>query len=403
MHSEIGELVLQCIFNALPVILDECLLPSRLICESHKTNIEGILTFKQREYYFQLKNQSLYYSSHKEDIDNPKGIILIKDLFVERFNELGFVLRNTKFRYELFASSPEQQDFWVKAIQTENSYKDFNDHYQLLDYIGKGAHGEVRLVSNKNSGEISAVKIISKAPLDTLSETRIRRELGILKICKHEGILELKDTFETADRLYIVTEYLPAGTLFSWLKIRNFRLEESVAKSIIKDIASALKYLHSHGIIHRDLKLENILIQNQKDSCGGIRAKIIDFGLSCILGPGQNTHESVGTLKYASPEVLSRNAYRESADIWSLGVISFILLAGRMPFYGRNDQETAVQILKKKVECNGDRWNHTSPEAKMVVEGLLSKRQQGRMNIDQLLTSEWIEETDLDISLDVAE
>jgi len=403
-HSEIGELVLQCIFNALPIIVDECLLPNRLVCESHLEITEGMLGFKGRTYYFQLKNQSLYYSTLKEDISNPTGIILIKDLFVEENGPLGFVLRNSKFRYEINTSSLEQRDQWIHKIQQANCFKNFYNDYEILDQIGKGAHGDVRRAISKHDGKIFAVKIISKAPLDDLAETRLRRELGILKLCKHEGLLELKDTYETADRLYIVTDYIPGGTLFNWMKKRNFRIEETVAKQIVKDIASALQYLHSHGIIHRDIKLENVLVQRAPNGGGGgIQIKIIDFGLSCMLGPGQNSIESVGTLKYASPEVLSTIPYRHSPDIWSLGVTAFILLAGKMPFYGKSDQEIASKIINKEIEMVGEHWEGTSPEAKEIIRSLLDKNPQGRMTIEDLLRSDWLEEGELDISKDVGE
>ncbi|CAG9315579.1 unnamed protein product [Blepharisma stoltei] len=388
LNSEVGELVLQCIFNSFPAIIDECFLPKKLLCEGLENVMEGKLIYSNRDYYFLLKNKSLYYAISKDRVaSNPAGIIFASDLFVEESSGNSFVLKNTKFEYTFEAESLAQKEKWMASIRGETEFKDFYADYETTETIGKGAYGEVKLGRNKHTGNTVAVKVISKEPLDARSETRLRREINILKLITHESILRLESVYETANELFIVTDYISGGSLFTWLKDREFSIRENVAKKIIKDLANALEFLHSNGIIHRDLKLENILIETDKDR--NLKPILIDFGLSCILGPHQYSQESVGTLKYASPEILSRIPYRESVDIWGLGVIAYILLVGRMPFYGKNDQDIATRILKKPIDLEGKNFCNISEAAKDVIKNLLTRRPANRISLSALLEHEW--------------
>jgi serine/threonine protein kinase len=304
---------------------------------------------------------------------------------------LDFSLKNGKYSYNFSTKSAEEKQEWIDWLLKVNKTRDIQKDYKILDkVIGKGAYGKVKLAHNLETDEIVAVKIISKEPLDNRSATRLRREISILKICKHENIVALKDIYETIDKYYIVTEYVQGGSLFVWIKQRGFRVSEEIAKDIIRQIALAVDYLHSLGIVHRDIKLENILL----DTSAGIKPKIIDFGLSCILGPGQHSQEAVGTLKYASPELISRIPYRETPDVWGIGVILYILLTGKIPFYGENDQEIANRILKKKIDLDNERWAGISKEAKDVVLRLLTRKANERIKICELVAHDWFKERD---------
>lgn len=205
----IGELVLQCIMNALPVIIDECFLPPYIAIVKY----DGKLIYNNRAYYFELKNQSLYYYNSKDS--RNIGIIFLSDLYVANAGISSLVLKNAKFEYILEAEDVDKRDTWVQSIRNEIGYRDFYLDYETTETIGKGAYGEVKLGVQKSTGDTVAVKIISKEPLDVRSETRLRREINILKAIKHESILELKDVYETATELYIVTDYVSGGSLFT--------------------------------------------------------------------------------------------------------------------------------------------------------------------------------------------
>jgi len=163
----------------------------------------------------------------------------------------------------------------------------------------------------------------------------VRREIDILKLCQHPNIIRLLDIFENQDYLYIVMELLPSD-LYIYLENRSFHLSEARACSIIHSLATALFYLHSYGIMHRDLKLDNIMMIDESE---GSDVKLVDFGLSKIVGPKETCDEPYGTLGYAAPEVLQRLHYNKAADMWGLGIISYILITGISPFEDDDDNE----------------------------------------------------------------
>ncbi|OMJ76894.1 hypothetical protein SteCoe_23631 [Stentor coeruleus] len=384
--ADFGEHVLQNILSFMPEIFNAIFIPKF----SEKALMEGTLKFKNRVYYAILANKAINYSICKGG--NIKGMILVSDMFVEEKENCEFSIKNNKFTYDFTASSAEEQEKWLQKLKVVSKFRNISIDYSISKrVIGKGAYGKVKLAKKLGENlpeELVAIKIISKEPLDPRSETRLRREISILKICKHENIVQLKDIYETSKKLYIITEYIQGGSLFSWLKTRGFKVSEEITKVLIFQIANAVSYLHSYGICHRDIKLENILLETSN----GLKPKLIDFGLSCILGPGQYSQEAVGTLKYASPELISRIPYRETPDIWGIGVIMYILLTGKIPFYGENDQEIANRILKKKIDIENERWNGISQDAKEIVVKLLTRKASDRMKLQDLLIHNWFKD-----------
>ena len=386
-NLEIPELLLSCLLNGAPRILDTCM---GLDTDGEHFPVDQ-LEYRGKKYNFQIRDLSIYYSSN-DDITNPKGMILLNDLYVEPSEGNNFILKNGKFFYEFTGSSPAQRDTWVANIRQSTKFREFSSDYTFVQSLGKGAYGDVQLYT-KSDGEQVAVKHIRKEPLEAKAEMRIRREVSILKIVNHESIAKLIDYYEKPLELFIVIEYVNGPNLFQWLQSKNFEVPEEAARVIIRKIAQALQYLHGLGIIHRDIKLENIIIDEDN---GHIRdVKLIDFGLSCILGPGQTSQEPVGTLKYAAPEVISRVPYRETVDAWGIGVVAYICLIGRMPFFGKTESEIAMRIIKKQLEFDTERWMRVSEDAKIVVSRLLAKKAEERMTILELIDSHWlIEEFD---------
>jgi len=156
-----------------------------------------------------------------------------------------------------------------------------------------------------------------------------RREIEVLKMCQHPNIIKLLDLFENSDYYYIVLEYMEGKDLFDYLKARNFSISEDRARHLAIQIAEAIQYLHSYGIVHRDIKLENVMMS---DSTEKSVPKLVDFGLAKIIGPSEKTTEPFGTLGYVAPEVLKKEPYTFSCDLWSLGCIAYALLSGSLPF-----------------------------------------------------------------------
>jgi calcium-dependent protein kinase len=165
--------------------------------------------------------------------------------------------------------------------------------------------------------------------------------------------------------LYIVMEYLRGGDLFSFLEKRKFRVREEIAKHIAHQVATALYYLHSFGIVHRDMKPENILMVTTDEMSS---VKIVDFGLSKTFGPGENCKEPFGTLCYVAPEILLQKPYDKSVDLWSLGVIIHLMLSGTLPFDSDDDREIARKTIYEEVALAHPVWEaEISNEAKDMV------------------------------------
>lgn len=213
-----------------------------------------------------------------------------------------------------------------------------------------------------------------------------RREIEILKMCQHPNIIRLLDLFENQDYIYIVMENLSGGDLFSYLEKRNFELPEKRAKELAHQMATALYYLHSFGVAHRDLKPENILMASNDDDAD---LKIVDFGLSKIIGPNESSLDPFGTLSYVAPEVLLQKPYGKEVDLWSLGVIVYLLLSRVLPFDDEDDKEIARQTIQDAPDFSFDPWDKVSPAAIDLVRKLLEKNRTKRPSLEETLQHKW--------------
>eukprot|EP01129_Flabellula_baltica_P009585 TRINITY_DN3936_c0_g1_i1.p1 TRINITY_DN3936_c0_g1~~TRINITY_DN3936_c0_g1_i1.p1 ORF type:complete len:416 (+),score=106.38 TRINITY_DN3936_c0_g1_i1:1-1248(+) len=208
------------------------------------------------------------------------------------------------------------------TIEYPGIHSNIEDYFQISDTIlGKGEFGTVKQGTDKNTGEEVAIKVISKSQLQDIPV--LQNEIDILRRCKHPHIVELKSVFETHSNLYIVMELVKGGELYDEIIERNYFTEQDAA-NIMRQVLEALAYIHSNGIIHRDLKLENLLLSNKKASGNDLIVKLADFGLSRIYR-GQIVRTACGTPFYVAPEVLLGTGYGTEVDMWSAGVMLYIL------------------------------------------------------------------------------
>ncbi len=189
---------------------------------------------------------------------------------------------------------------------------------------------------HKRSGKKVAVKVVKKGSLKPEEIELVKREVEILKLAQHPNIIRLYDVFENHEYIYIILELLRGGDLFSYLEARDFTVTELRACSIIHSLATALYYMHSYGIAHRDLKAENVMMVDESE---GSVPKISDFGIAKMVGPNEKCTEIFGTLGYVAPEILLQQPYDKSVDVWSLGILSYLLLCGSLPFDSDDDRE----------------------------------------------------------------
>ena len=258
--------------------------------------------------------------------------------------------------------------------------------YQKTKMLGSGAFGEVWLVHHNDLDRDFAMKIIKKRKNKPNDEKEILNEIEILKKLDHPKILKIIDFYATSKKYYIITEYCPEGELFNEI-IKVGKFDEGHTAFIINQILKAMAYCHKMNIIHRDLKPENIMITNREKN-GCLQVKIIDFGTAKIFEKGQQENKYVGSSYYMAPEVIKRH-YDEKCDLWSIGVILYILLTGRPPFDG-NDDEEILENVKKGVY---DKWAYPFPSlsshAKDLISKLLQYDPQKRLSAEEALEHPW--------------
>lgn len=263
----------------------------------------------------------------------------------------------------------------------------FMEKYELhSNILGKGAFGKVKKATVKANGEQRAVKMIDKLTLDEPERVRLKYEIDILTNLNHPNIVRLYEVYENKSNIFLVTELCDGCELFEEITSRRIFAENESAV-VTKQILQAIAYCHGRNVAHRDLKPENILIDvNNRGSI-----KVIDFGTSHHYGKANTVmHQMYGTPYYIAPEVLQGN-YTEKCDMWSIGVMLYIMLCGSPPFNGSDDQIIA-KVKKGTWSFRGQAWSTISDEAKDLVTKLMEKNVESRLSAVDALAHPWLKE-----------
>ncbi|KAL0418502.1 UNVERIFIED_CONTAM: Calcium-dependent protein kinase [Sesamum radiatum] len=262
---------------------------------------------------------------------------------------------------------------------------DINERYDLGRELGRGEFGVTYLCTDVETGEKFACKSISKKKLRTAVDIEdVRREVEIMKhMPKHPNIVSLKDTYEDDSAVHIVMELCEGGELFDRIVARGHYTERAAAV-VMRTIVEVVQMCHRHGVMHRDLKPENFLFAIKKETSP---LKAIDFGLSVFFKPGERFNEIVGSPYYMAPEVLKRN-YGPEIDVWSAGVILYILLCGVPPFWAETEQGVAQAIIRSVIDFKRDPWPRVSDNAKDLVKNMLDPDPNRRLTAHQVLVAD---------------
>eukprot|EP00922_Rhytidocystis_sp_ex-Travisia-forbesii_P018961 GHVS01028159.1.p1 GENE.GHVS01028159.1~~GHVS01028159.1.p1 ORF type:complete len:518 (+),score=63.20 GHVS01028159.1:69-1622(+) len=265
-----------------------------------------------------------------------------------------------------------------------------SDRYEKVNVLGSGAFGEVLLCVDKATKAERAVKIIKKSA--TLSETapaeNLLLEVELLKNLDHPNIMQLYEFFEDGQNFYVVSEVYSGGELFDAIVDRQ-KFSEQDAAHCMKQVLSGVTYLHKHKLVHRDLKPENLLLESKSAHA---LIKIVDFGLASHFTPQQMLKEKLGTAYYIAPEVL-KGHYDEKCDVWSCGVILYVLLCGYPPFNGPNDAAIMDNVLRGEFQFDPPDWKDVSEDAKDLIRQMLTLEPQKRISSEAALGHKWIVET----------
>ena len=350
---------------------------------------------KMRKLYFKLVHKDLFFYKDKKDVSH-RGMHNLSGLFVKVEEAKTFegkkyfcfsVVYPAKTRM-YYCDDEKQYKEWLDNLKKATGFTNLLDIYEVKEKLGNGKFGLVKLGINKQTKEKVAIKIMNKKKMDSSDIELMRTEIEILKICQHPNIIRLYDIFENIDYIYIIMEYCQGGDLFSYLEKRKFQISEERAAIIMNKMCEAVFYFQSYfGVIHRDLKPENVLMTSSGDD-GDIR--ILDFGLSKISTPNEKCSEPYGTLTYCAPEIILDEPYNKEVDMWSLGIMTYLMISGRLPFNGEDENKIARQIAFGEPDfVNGDFWKKISKECINFIKRLLEKDPKKRMLIGDALKHEW--------------
>jgi serine/threonine-protein kinase Chk2 len=266
-------------------------------------------------------------------------------------------------------------------------------YYDIRTELGTGNFSTVKVGVHRETGRKYAVKIIDKTKFlgQPQFKKSVKEEIDILTKIQHPSVISIKEVFESKLRLYMILELVEGGELFDHI-VSNHRLAEPECRDLFGQMLDAVRYLHSQGIVHRDLKPENLLLARGRN--GKLRIKISDFGLSKMVGERRLMQTLCGTPQYLAPEVIvhSRNhkGYSAEVDMWSLGVILYIMLSGSQPFHDNGSQPALFELIRKGRYSFPDRpWAEISDAAKDLVRGMLNVDPTKRLTTDQALAHPW--------------
>ncbi|CAA0832779.1 CDPK-related kinase 5 [Striga hermonthica] len=269
--------------------------------------------------------------------------------------------------------------------------KKFYGRYELGEEVGRGHFGytcRAKFKKGELKGQEVAVKVIPKAKMTTaIAIEDIRKEVKILRaLTGHNNLIQFYDAFEDHDNVYIVMELCEGGELLDRILSRGGKYAENDAKTVMIQILNVVSFCHLQGVVHRDLKPENFLFTSKEENS---LLKAIDFGLSDFVKPDERLNDIVGSAYYVAPEVLHR-AYSTEADVWSIGVVAYILLCGSRPFWARTESGIFRAVVKAEPTYEEQPWPTLSSEAKDFVKRLLNKDPRKRMTAPQALCHPWI-------------
>ncbi|KAI7750828.1 hypothetical protein M8C21_028090 [Ambrosia artemisiifolia] len=283
--------------------------------------------------------------------------------------------------------------------------KNFGGKFEVGEEVGRGHFGytcKAKFKKGEFKGLEVAVKVIPKSKMTTaIAIEDVRREVKILRgLTGHNNLVKFYDAYEDHEKVYVVMELCEGGELLDRILSRGGKYSEDDARSVLIQILSVVAFCHLQGVVHRDLKPENFLFTSKEDNSP---LKAIDFGLSDFVKPDERLNDIVGSAYYVAPEVLHRS-YSTEADVWSIGVIAYILLCGSRPFWARSESGIFRAVLKADPSFDEVPWPTLSSEAKDFVKRLLNKDPRKRLTAVQALSHPWIRSkaSEVKVPLDIS-
>ena len=347
-------------------------------------NINSI--FEENEYY--LTSKYLYYRNEINSIIMAKIKWCLLESYYESSPEgldYGFSIVNSNGKHDFYTQTSDSLEKWLFYLSAICIMTDFDQDFIIIKEINHGRYGKVSLCHDAITGTEFAVKEIMKDFQYKENQiVNLRNEIKTLKKVNHENCVKLYRIYEDSNAFYMIMEYVKYGNLLERLvSIRIYT--ESEALKLIKRLLGVIEYLHSLGIIHRDIKLENILMASNSNNTD---FKLADFGLATCI---EKLHKTkCGSPGFMAPEIINGSYYSLKADIYSIGVVLYILLSGKQPFYSKSLQSILEKNKRGKVKYTGNAWKSISAFGCNFVSILLSKDPNLRPTAEQALLHPWL-------------
>ncbi|XP_065224953.1 titin-like isoform X4 [Planococcus citri] len=278
-----------------------------------------------------------------------------------------------------------------KRVYIQNG-ETFKDHYEVLEELGKGRYGIVHKVRDKEFGNYYAAKFVRC--IKSKDKEKVREEITIMNQLKHPKLLQLMAAYENVKEMMMVTEYISGGELFERVVADDFTLTERDCILFMKQICEGVAYIHKNNVVHLDLKPENIMCVSRISH----QIKLIDFGLAQKISPDTPVRVLFGTPEFIPPEIINYEPIGTETDMWSVGVICYVLLSGLSPFMGENDAETFANITRADFDFDDEAFDAISDDARDFISSLLLKRKEKRLTAKQCLHHKWLAQHDKTMS-----
>ncbi|KAG5179824.1 kinase-like domain-containing protein [Tribonema minus] len=294
---------------------------------------------------------------------------------------------------------PDVADALDVPVTLGNPFPDFDGrnlkaNFKLGKDLGEGAYAKVVEGTYSVTGRTYAVKMVRKANLAPEDEADLLEEVKILRQLNHPNIIDIYQFYrQERDNYYVIIEYMRGGELFDRIVKKQFYTEKE-ARDLCKILLDAIKYCHDRDIVHRDLKPENLLLTSNDDDAS---IKLADFGFAKALN-GSMVTTQCGTPAYVAPEILRHRPYGTSVDMWSIGVIIYILLGGYPPFHDENQTRLFRKIRAGKFEFHNEYWGSISSDAKDLISRLLTVDQHSRLTAREAVSHPWLLTSDTDLA-----
>ncbi|NP_647461.3 myosin light chain kinase, smooth muscle isoform 2 [Mus musculus] len=336
-------------------------------CRSTSFNVQDLLP--DREYKFRVRAVNVYGTSEPSQESELTAV--------------GEKPEEPKDEVEVSDDDEKEPEVDYRTV-TVNTEQKVSDVYDIEERLGSGKFGQVFRLVEKKTGKIWAGKFFKA--YSAKEKDNIRQEISIMNCLHHPKLVQCVDAFEEKANIVMVLEIVSGGELFERIIDEDFELTERECIKYMRQISEGVEYIHKQGIVHLDLKPENIMCVNKT----GTRIKLIDFGLARRLENAGSLKVLFGTPEFVAPEVINYEPIGYATDMWSIGVICYILVSGLSPFMGDNDNETLANVTSATWDFDDEAFDEISDDAKDFISNLLKKDMKNRLDCTQCLQHPWL-------------